>query len=124
MDMNTEAIIDKGALNTLHAIGGNSFVIEMIDVFSDFYLKIVTEARAGLVSGNMEPIIRMGHTLQSSCRNLGAMELASLAARIEAAARGTMVTQLPALLDESDRTFARTKAALDSEKKRRQDTIT
>ena len=59
--MNKDMIIDAVALNTLHAIGGNSFVVEMIDTFLAFYPKIMGEARSGLQEGNMEPVIRMSH---------------------------------------------------------------
>ena len=112
-------IIDAVALNTLHAIGGNSFVVEMIDTFLAFYPKIMGEARSGLQEGNMEPVIRMGHTLQSSGRNVGAIGLTPLADQIEAAAKRKLIAVLPALLDELDRTYACVRTALEEEKQKR-----
>ena len=71
--------IDDKAISALQELGGADFVVQMIDVFLVYVPKVIAEARRGLDRGDLEAVIRMGHSLRSSARNLGAIRMAELA---------------------------------------------
>jgi HPt (histidine-containing phosphotransfer) domain-containing protein len=97
--------IDDKAISNLQELGGGDFVVQMIDIFLVYAPKVIAEARSGLARGDLEPVIRMGHSLRSSGRNLGAIRMADLAERIEKAGRGGELPLLPSLLDQIEQAF-------------------
>jgi HPt (histidine-containing phosphotransfer) domain-containing protein len=105
--------IDDKAISALKELGGGSFVVQMIDVFLVYAPKVMAEARAGLARGDMEPLIRMGHSLRSSGRNLGMIRMAELAEKVESAGRSGQLPVLPSLLDELEQVFSLTKQGLE-----------
>ena len=111
--MNEDPCIDEAALTKLRELGDNAFVVEMIDAFFSLVRKSNAEARAGLETGNLDPVIRMGHSLTSSARIIGARSLQDIAVRVERQARGKHTQELPGLLDEFDRAYLLVKERLD-----------
>ena len=105
--------IDLKAISALRDLGGDSFVVQMIDLFLVYAPKVIAEARDGLAKGNLEPVVRMGHSLRSSGRNLGAVKLAELAQNVESAGRVGQLSVLPALLDEMEQAFSLSRDCLE-----------
>jgi HPt (histidine-containing phosphotransfer) domain-containing protein len=108
-----ESCIDEKAIQVLQELGGASFVAEMIDVFLAFVPKILGEARNSLAEGNLEPVGRLGHTLRSNGRNLGAAKIVELAQSIESACREGRAANLPVLLDQMEQAFFQVKDCLE-----------
>ncbi len=109
--------IDDKAISALRELGGDGFIIQMIDVFLVYAPKVMAEARGGLAKGNLEPLIRMGHSLRSSGRNLGMIRIAELATQVESAGRSGQSPLLLSLLDELDQVFSLTKKGLEELRK-------
>ena len=109
--------IDYKAITALKELGGGGFVVQMIDVFLVYAPKVMAEARAGLAKGDLEPLIRMGHSLRSSGRNLGMIQIAELAGKVESAGRSGQLPLLPSLLDELEQVFLLTKKDLEELRK-------
>ncbi|MEI6787536.1 MAG: Hpt domain-containing protein [bacterium] len=111
-----DSYIDDKAISALQDLGGADFVVQMIDVFLVYAPKVIAEARRGLERGNLEPVIRMGHSLRSSARNLGASRMAELAEGIESAGRSGQLPLLPALLDHMEQAFSLVKGGFEEKR--------
>ncbi|MEI6563020.1 MAG: Hpt domain-containing protein [bacterium] len=114
--METEHIIDEVSFKALIELGGKPFVIEMVDAFLIFAPKVIGEARAGLATGDLEPVIRMGHSLHSNGRTMGVIRMKDLGARIEKAGREKQGSELPSLVDEMELAFIQAKSCLEAKK--------
>lgn len=104
--------INTAALHKLRELGDDQFVVEMIEALCAFAPTVLREARAGLRAGQLEPVIRMGHSLKSSAGLLGAEAMREVASRIEVSAREGTSDDLPGLLDEMDGAFFQAKEYL------------
>jgi len=113
-----ESCIDEKALEVLKELGGVSFVVQMIDVFLAYAPKVIGEARNALAEGNLEPVVRMGHSLRSSGRNIGAQKLVELAQTVESVSRAGQLVPLPVLLDNLEEEFLQVKVCLEETKTR------
>jgi len=111
-----DSYIDDKAISALQELGGADFVVQMIDVFLVYAPKVIAEARRGLERGNLEPVIRMGHSLRSSARNLGASRMAELAEGIESAGRSSQLPLLPALIDQMEHAFSLVKGGFEAKR--------
>ena len=111
-----DSYIDDKAISALRDLGGADFVVQMIDVFFVYAPKVIAEARSGLARGNLEPVIRMGHSLRSSGRNLGAIRMVELAERIETAGLSGQLPLLPALLDQMEQAFSLIKSGFEEKR--------
>ncbi len=101
--------IDEAAIATLKELGGTEFVLQIIETFLAYAAKVILEARSGLLSGNLEPVIRMGHSLHSGARSLGATKVMDISGRIERAARAQQIVLLDPLFAEMDQAFSEVK---------------
>lgn len=108
--------IDEKAIKALLDLGGASFVVQMIDLFLAYAPKVIAEARGGLARGDLEPVVRMGHSLRSSGRNLGVMKIVELAGAIEVAGRGKEIIRLPALIEGIEQAYTEARLDLETEK--------
>lgn len=113
-----ENCIDQKAVAALNELGGGLFVVQMIDLFLGYAPRVIAEAREGFAKGDLEPLVRMGHSLRSSGRNVGAVQLAELAQRIENAGRAGQLSLLPTLLDEIEQAFLLARNGLEEQKAR------
>jgi CheY-like chemotaxis protein len=96
--MNSDPLLlDENALARLHALGGSTLVCDLIGTFLKNAPLRIADARVGLASGNMEAVMRAGHSLKSSCANTGACAMRAIAARIE---ESVMAGRLEALADD------------------------
>lgn len=116
--MTSGSCIDEKAIGVLKELGGGSFVGQMIDVFLAYVPKVLIDARKGLEEGNLESVVRLGHTLGSSGRNLGAIKVVELAQSVESAGRAGQLVLLPALLDQMEQAFLQAKDCLEEIKAR------
>ncbi len=114
--METENVIDDSSFIALIDLGGREFLIQMVDAFLNYAPKVIGEARAGLSTGNLEPALRMGHSLHSSARTIGVVRMMTLGDRIEKAARMKHVLELPSLVDEMEHLFIQAKYCLERKK--------
>lgn len=110
--------MDPAAIERLVQFGGKRLAVEMIDLFFDYAPKILTEAQSALPAGDLRTLARVGHSLRSSARNLGANRLLVAAQAVERAATDQQTTQLPAQLAELAAAFQEVRAHL---AKRRQE---
>jgi HPt (histidine-containing phosphotransfer) domain-containing protein len=113
-------VLDPAALDRLDRIGGQEFVIEMIDLFLDHSPRRLAAARAALTAGDYSTLYRSAHSLKSTAANLGALALQSVAERVEALAAAEDSGGVAALVDELDRSYEQVRKRLDGERKRRQ----
>ncbi len=115
--MTSTSPIDEKAIANLQELGGPDFVSQMIDLFLAYVPKVLEEARKGLAKGNLEPVIRMGHSLRSSGRNLGALGIVELAQAVETAGRAGKVELLPSLFERMEAAYSSAKACREPRKK-------
>lgn len=113
-----EIYIDQKAIAALQDLGGGMFVAQMIDLFLVYVPKVLAEAREGLAKGDLEPVVRMGHSLRSSGQNVGAVKIAELAQVVESAGRTGQLDLLTGLLDEMEQEFIQAKNCLEEKKTR------
>ena len=109
-------VIDDPTFNALIDLGGKEFAAQMVDAFLEFAPRVIGAARTGLAVGDLEPAIRMGHSLHSSGRTLGVMQMKELGFRIEKAAREKQLSELPALVEEMEQAFIQAKSCLEKKK--------
>jgi HPt (histidine-containing phosphotransfer) domain-containing protein len=105
--------IDEAVLAKLHELGDTAFVVEMIDAFFMLMQRSCAEARSALEVGQLEPVIRMGHSLKSSARVMGARTLQDIATQVERHAREHRFQELSGLLDQFDQASLGVKAHLE-----------
>lgn len=92
-------LVDEHALARLREIGGPRLVGELIATFLRNAPLRVAEARSGLAAGDLETVMRAGHSLRSSCGNVGATAMRDIAAAIEQAADARTQAALPDLVN-------------------------
>jgi HPt (histidine-containing phosphotransfer) domain-containing protein len=115
--MTTEGPIDEKVFAAFQEeIGDMSFVVKMIDIFLAYFPKLFGEAKDGLAKGDLEPVVRMGHSLRTSGRYLGATRIADLAQSVEMAGRAGKIDLLPSLLDQMETAYACVKDSLENRK--------
>lgn len=120
--MPREEVIDDTALQRLVRIGGQPFLIEMIDLFLQHAPVRIRAAREALETGDHQALYRAAHSLKSTAGNLGARALQRVAERVEARAAERDVETIPPLLDEMTRRFEDVRGRLEAERRRRSGT--
>lgn len=109
--------IDQNAIDRLRQLGGESFVVELIDTFLEHVSLKIEEAQSGEREGNLETIERAVHSIKSSAGNLGAQQLQDLSAQIEQLAEDKQSKPIPPLLRDLEAAFARVQPLLEEYKK-------
>jgi HPt (histidine-containing phosphotransfer) domain-containing protein len=104
--------IDTQAIEKLRKLGGNKFVVELIDTFLQHVSQKMEEALTGEREGNPETIERAVHSIKSSAGNLGAQKLQNLAAQIEELAEDKQSKPIPPLMRELEEAFGRVQPLL------------
>jgi HPt (histidine-containing phosphotransfer) domain-containing protein len=116
--------LDPAALDRLLRIGGQEFLIEMIELFLEHAPQRVEAARTGFDEGDMSALYRAAHSLKSTAANLGARSLQDVAARLEESAATGETEGMAPLLDELERSYQRLRSDLEMERDRRKGTGT
>lgn len=117
--MADETVLNAGALDRLLRIGGQDFLLEMIDLFLDNAPQRLATARAALEGGDHPAIYRAAHSLKSTAGNLGAGALQAVSERVEDRASAGDAEALPPLLAEMDRCYEKVRDRLEAERRRR-----
>lgn len=104
--MNEEIFFDENALVRLRKLGGDEFVIRMLDLFLDYAPQRLAAARAAEQAGDLTALGKAVHPLKSSAGQIGARRVQELAAQIEKLATqqqageiSTWLAQLEAALE-------------------------
>lgn len=92
--------------------GGDELVRKMIELFIENSPQRMEQIRTGIADQDADRLERGAHSLKSSCGNLGAESVRSLAARIERFAETGDTDSAAGLLDELEARYDRTLAAL------------
>ena len=99
-----------GQLRTLNAAKQGDFLKRVVDLYSEHAPKACGQLRKHAKSGEAELCGSLGHSLKSMSLNIGAVEVAKIAASFEQAARGEGRVpdkkELTALSNAIDRTLA------------------
>ena len=119
--MTKHPAVDSGALVRLDRIGGNDFVVEMIELFLENAPLRLQAAREALEGDDLTTLHRSVHSLKSTAANLGARALQATAQAAEARANEHDLEALPPLLDDLDRQFDEACSELKAERDRRRD---
>lgn len=105
-------LIDPAALESLRALGDESFLQEIIDIFLDDTPTRITELRTSLASGDQGTFARAAHSIKGSASNLGAEPLRAAAATLENDAQQAIPADAEARIQELDTILAATRRAL------------
>lgn len=113
------ATLDTAALERLTRIGGQPFLLEMIELFLEHAPQRLASAREGFAAADYAVVYRAGHSLKSTAGNLGARDLQRVAERLEARAAAEDAPAIGPLLDELDARYDQLRPRLESERDRR-----
>lgn len=114
-----EEVLDVATLERLNRIGGQDFLIEMIELFLVHAPQRLRAARNALVAGDLQQLYRAAHSLKSTAGNLGARALEEAARRLEERASRGEAESGAELLAEVERAYELVRARLESERRRR-----
>jgi two-component system sensor histidine kinase/response regulator len=110
--MNETPDLDPTALQRLQRLGGDAFVIKMIDLFVDYVGGRVAAARQAHAAGDLPAVRDAVHPIKSSAGNIGARRLHELAQQIEQLTKQGQLEVLDAPLAELAAAFDVAKTAL------------
>ena len=85
-------VIDQATLGDVRAMMGNKFT-ELLSYFLEDSASYVQQIEEGVATGKAESVVLPAHTLKSSAKQMGAMQLAESARTLELAAREALNTQ-------------------------------
>ncbi len=113
-----EPAVDAVALAELSDLqnpGEPDALAELVELFLSDAGPRVIAAREAIAEGNAEGVAQAAHALLGSCGIFGARPLARICERLQADARSANLTEMPGLLHELEREFARVRIALHNE---------
>jgi HPt (histidine-containing phosphotransfer) domain-containing protein len=89
---------DLGAIARLRKWGGETLVTQMWTLFATEVPTRLDAARRGIHEGDIQAVERAAHSLRSSCSQLGARRMRSIAEEIEVLSAGGVLEHVPSLL--------------------------
>lgn len=92
----------REAIERLRRFGGDRLARDMIALFAESAPERFAAARAALVAGDAETLVRTMHGLKSSTAQLGGPAAARLCAAVEHAARAEQLFGLAPAIDRAD----------------------
>ena len=119
IEAGAEPVLEAAALDRLLRIGGQEFVVEMIELFLENAPERLRAARAAHEQSDHQALYRAAHSLKSTAANLGARRLQHAAERTEARASAKDTVALQPLLDEMNRRYDQVRERLEAERDRR-----
>ena len=117
--MSDSKALDLGALARLDRIGGNEFVVEMIELFLENAPQRLESAREAFDGRDMVTLHRSVHSLKSTAANLGAQGLRAAAESAEALANENDLDAIGPILDDLDQQYEAARVELTAERDRR-----
>ena len=108
-------MIDRAHLEQLGARFGNTFVVQLIDLFISQGGERISAAQQAAAAGDSRGVSAAAHALKSSAGNLGALALASVAMEVERTGSAEQPTAtLRVLVTDLETAFEEACAALRS----------
>jgi HPt (histidine-containing phosphotransfer) domain-containing protein len=106
--------LEPDAVRALYDLlgGDREALADLVDAFVDEAPLRLAELRLGAERGDAELAGRAAHTLKSNGLSFGAVELAALCRRLEAAAREDDLARSGELIDSADAEWTRVRGAL------------
>lgn len=104
--------LEPAAFESLRQLGGDTFLVQMIDVFLSFVPKKIAQALDGQKANHLPGIEQGAHAIKSSAGHVGARRLQDLAIEIERLAKERQPERLAALLSDLELEYARVETAL------------
>ena len=114
-----DEVLEVATLERLNRIGGQEFLVEMIDLFLLHAPQRLRTAREALASGDLHQLYRAAHSLKSTAGNLGARGLEDVARRLEERASGGDAEAAGPLLEAVELAYDHVRARLEAERRRR-----
>jgi CheY-like chemotaxis protein len=110
-----EGDFDPSALNKLlNLVGGNKAdLADLIRSFLEETPSLLLDLRRGLETGNMELFGRAAHTLKSSARDFGAIQLSQLSQQLEALSKQNTLSGATELVEQAETVYEPIKTALE-----------
>lgn len=108
-------VLDRARLAALRETAGQdgeAFVETLITLFLDEAQALLASLRQAAAGGDLDRAMRDAHGLKGAAANIGALELAGLAAELEARAAPQEAAQLAAAVAGLAAAFERTRGAL------------
>ena len=105
--------LDPTGLQRLQRLGGDAFVVKMIDLFFSYGAEKVAEAQRALAAGDLPALAKAVHPLKSSAGNVGATRMQELALLIEGLAKQGDAEAVRGLVPELEASFTAVKAELE-----------
>lgn len=119
MSVDPSPVVDAAALERLSRIGGQEFLIEMVELFLEHAPQRLTTANEAYAAGDLKTVYRTAHSLKSTAANIGAARLQSLAAELEERAAAGDAAAAGPMLEELNRRYERVRPELERERDRR-----
>jgi HPt (histidine-containing phosphotransfer) domain-containing protein len=115
--MSSETPIDPEAIENLRALtpdDPDSFLRDIIGIFLDDTPQRIAELRQGLANDDQAQFTRAAHSIKGSSSNLGATQLRAISSELEHRGKTESLAGLAGLVDELEKIFAATRAALEA----------
>lgn len=119
MSIDPSPVLDPAALERLNRIGGQEFLIEMVELFLEHAPQRLVSANEAFAVGDLETVYRAAHSLKSTAANVGAVRLQTLAAELEERAAAGDVAVAGPMVEELNRRYERVRPELERERDRR-----
>ncbi len=113
-------VLEPAALDRLLRVGGQDFVIEMIDLFLLHAPQRLEAATEAMEAGDLVTVHRSAHSLKSTAANMGGLRLQAAAARAEAKAAAGAVKGMNPLIEAMRACFTELRPRLVEERARRE----
>jgi len=107
--MTQQKEFNEAAIERFRELGGDEFVLKMLDLVLKNASRRIEEARDAHQAGDFDAIAQAAHALRSSVGNIEALRLMELSQKIETLAKEKKGGELPALFAELDRRFEQLK---------------
>lgn len=108
--------IDPNGLVRLNKLGGPAFVTKMIDLFLTEAPARMASAHQAAAEGNLPEVAHAAHSLKSSAYNFGAVELSTIAEKLELQIGAGKCEDLPGQLVRLESAFGVTKTWLEGQR--------
>ncbi|MDX1428799.1 MAG: response regulator, partial [Rhodothermales bacterium] len=111
--MATDEVLDRKKLDELReVVGGQEYLVELIDAFLDEAPQLLADLRQGLAGKNTETLTRAAHSLKSNSADFGAKDFNGLCKDLESMGRSGSLDKAAPLVARAEAEFEKVKAAL------------
>jgi PAS domain S-box-containing protein len=104
--------LDAAAVESLRELGGDGFLVEVIDTFLSDAPSLVATLRASQEGGEAEVLRRTAHTLKSNGQTFGATSFSELCRELELRAKNSEVDGTAELVERIEREYRAVEQAL------------